>query len=124
MDTIGDVWVLDGVIEGIYTEDGLEAPIIPDSATVIDCKGKWVAPGLVDLRTFCGELGVQHRETFDTLTTAAMSGGYTDLVLGPLGSLCRQSCCGHGSIGAVGQLSHSLSCAGFSDDRVRGRRTR
>ena len=88
---IGHHWghlALDGVIEGIYTEDGLDAPIIPDAATVIDCKGKWVAPGLVDLRTFCGELGVQHRETFDTLTTAAMAGGYTDLVLVPWGLPC------------------------------------
>ena len=88
LDTIGDVWVLDGIIR-IYTEGGLDAPALPpDSATVIDCQGKWVAPGLVDVRTFCGELGVQHRETFDTLTTAAMAGGYTDLVLGPWGAPC------------------------------------
>ena len=56
--------------------------------SLIDCDDKWVAPGLVDVRTFCGELGVQHRETFDTLTTAAMAGGYTDLVLGPWGAPC------------------------------------
>ncbi len=86
--TVGDVWIVDGVIEGIYTSDGDGAPSIPDSTTVVDCKGKWIVPGLVDVRTFCGELGVQHRETFDTLTAAAMAGGYTDLVLGPWGAPC------------------------------------
>lgn len=91
LDTIGDVWILDGVIEGIYPhypQVDRDTPEIPETATVIDCTGKWIAPGLVDLRTFCGELGVQHRETFDTLTTAAMAGGYTDLVLGPWGAPC------------------------------------
>ena len=88
LNTIGDIWILDGIVEGIYTEDGPDSPPVPESATVIDCTGKWVAPGLVDVRTFCGELGVQHRETFDTLTEAAMAGGYTDLVLGPWGAPC------------------------------------
>ena len=87
LDTIGDIWIVDGVIDSIYTDD-MPRPSIPETATVIDCDGKWIAPGLVDVRTFCGELGVQHRETFDTLTAAAMAGGYTDLVLGPWGAPC------------------------------------
>jgi dihydroorotase len=58
------------------------------NALVLDCENKWVAPGLVDLRTFCGELGMQHREDFATLSEAALAGGYTDLVLGPWGVPC------------------------------------
>ena len=54
--TVGDVWIADGVIEGIYAHDD-DVPSIPESAIVVDCDGKWIAPGLVDVRTFCGELG-------------------------------------------------------------------
>ena len=112
LNTVGDIWVLDGVVEGIYTQGGPDSPPVPESATVIDCTGKWVAPGLVDVRTFCGELGVQHRETFDTLTTAAMAGGYTDLVLGTMGgSLCRQPCGCDRPVGAIFEISHSVSCS-------------
>lgn len=82
---IGDLWILDGKIEAIHIGS---TQTIPSDADVIDCKGKWVAPGLVDICTFCGELGVQHRETFDSLTRAALAGGYTDIVLGPWGAPC------------------------------------
>ncbi len=85
---IGDVWTQNGTLEAIYLYEQGAVPTIPDSAEVINCVGKWVAPGLVDLRTFCGELGVQHRENFDSLTRAALAGGYTDVVLGPWGAPC------------------------------------
>ena len=122
LDTIGDVWILDGVIESIYTDD-MPRPSIPETATVIDCDGKWIAPGLVDVRTFCGELGVQHRETFDTLTTAAMAGGYTDLVLGPWGAPCVDNPCSrYRFVGSVCQTSDSVSCAGFINEWIGRRR--
>ncbi len=88
VDGVGDVWVQDGTLLAIYLYEEGTVPKIPDSARVIDCVGKWVAPGLVDLRTFCGELGVQHRENFDSLTRAALAGGYTNVVLGPWGAPC------------------------------------
>ena len=88
LDCIGDVWIQDGVVEAIYQANSEAVVDAPSDASVVDCTGKWIAPGLVDVRTFCGELGVQHRETFGTLTEAAMVGGYTDIVLGPWGEPC------------------------------------
>ncbi len=82
---IGDLWIRDGKIEAIQMG---ESQMLPSNVNVIDCTGKWIAPGLVDVCTFCGELGVQHRETFDSLTQAALAGGYTDIVLGPWGEPC------------------------------------
>jgi len=82
---VGDIWLLDGCIEAVHMGTG---PIFPSESQVIDCSGKWLAPGLVDIRTFCGELGMQHRETFSSLSNAALAGGYTDLVLGPWGAPC------------------------------------
>lgn len=88
LDCIGDVWIQDGIVKAIYQTGAAPSVEVPTEAQVIDCAGKWVAPGLVDVQTFCGELGVQHRETFGTLTEAAMAGGYTDIVLGPWGEPC------------------------------------
>jgi dihydroorotase len=82
---VGDIWLLDGCIEAIHMGTG---SVSPAESQVIDCSGKWLAPGLVDIRTFCGELGMQHRETFSSLSSAALAGGYTDLVLGPWGAPC------------------------------------
>ena len=82
-DGIMDVRIRDGIL----LEFGSE--LSPNNnEMVIDCSGLWIAPGLVDVCTFCGELGEQHREDFASLTNAALAGGYTDIVLGPLGTPC------------------------------------
>lgn len=73
--------------DGILLEVG--SGLVPEkNETIIDCSGLWIAPGLVDVCTFCGELGDQHREDFSSLTRAALTGGYTDIVLGPIGTPC------------------------------------
>ena len=78
-----DLRIKDGML--IQLADELS---INEAEVVIDCAGCWIAPGLIDLCTFCGELGEQHREDFASLTKAALAGGYTDIVLGPLGTPC------------------------------------
>ncbi|MEQ1952642.1 dihydroorotase [Mesorhizobium sp. CN2-181] len=52
-------------------------------ATVIDCTGKTILPGLVDGRVFIGEPGAEHRETIASASRAAAAGGVTSLVMMP-----------------------------------------
>src|SRR5690606_32104441 len=55
----------------------------PEGATVIDCAGKAILPGLVDSRVFIGEPGAEHRETIASASIAAAAGGVTSLVMMP-----------------------------------------
>jgi dihydroorotase len=55
----------------------------PEGATVIDCAGKLVIPGLIDARVFVGEPGAEHRETIASASQAAAAGGVTSLVMMP-----------------------------------------
>ncbi|UVK37092.1 dihydroorotase [Mesorhizobium sp. AR10] len=55
----------------------------PEGATVIDCAGKAVIPGLIDARVFIGEPGGEHRETIASASVAAAAGGVTSIVMMP-----------------------------------------
>ncbi|MFI0846225.1 dihydroorotase [Mesorhizobium sp. IMUNJ 23232] len=55
----------------------------PGGATVIDCTGKTILPGLVDGRVFIGEPGAEHRETIASASRAAAAGGVTSIVMMP-----------------------------------------
>ncbi len=46
----------------------------------VDCHGHCLAPGLVDMRTQFREPGEEHKETLDSISRAAASGGITALV--------------------------------------------
>lgn len=55
----------------------------PEGATIIDCTGKAIIPGLIDSRVFIGEPGGEHRETIHSASHAAAAGGVTSLVMMP-----------------------------------------
>jgi dihydroorotase len=55
----------------------------PEGATVIDCAGKAIIPGLIDARVFIGEPGGEHRETIASASVAAAAGGVTSIVMMP-----------------------------------------
>ncbi len=55
----------------------------PAGATVIDCAGKAIIPGLIDARVFIGEPGGEHRETIASASVAAAAGGVTSVVMMP-----------------------------------------
>ncbi|WP_421912947.1 dihydroorotase [Mesorhizobium sp.] len=55
----------------------------PEGATIIDCAGSAVIPGLVDGRVFIGEPGGEHRETIASASIAAAAGGVTSIVMMP-----------------------------------------
>ena len=56
---------------------------IPSREKVIDLKGKYIFPGIVDMRVFVGEPGYEYKENFRTLSEAALSGGVTSVVTMP-----------------------------------------
>jgi len=56
---------------------------IPSREKVIDLKGKYILPGIVDMRVFVGEPGYEYKENFRTLSNAALSGGVTSVVTMP-----------------------------------------
>jgi dihydroorotase len=55
----------------------------PGGATVVDCGGHVLCPGLVDMQVFTGEPGQEHRETLKTAGRAAAAGGVTTIVVMP-----------------------------------------
>lgn len=52
-------------------------------AEVIDCKGKCLAPGIVDIGVKVSEPGERHKESFRTAGLAAAAGGVTTMVTRP-----------------------------------------
>ncbi|WP_342166296.1 dihydroorotase [Methylobacterium sp. SD21] len=79
-DTSGAILVRDGRIADIVQG---AAPGSPAGAKRIDCAGRVLAPGLIDLRAFVGEPGAEHRETLASASAAAAAGGVTTLVCMP-----------------------------------------
>jgi dihydroorotase len=81
LDTVGDVLVAEGRILAAGPEARGQGA--PDGAEVVDCAGKAVIPGLVDMRVFVGEPGAEHRETLATASHAAAAGGVTTMITMP-----------------------------------------
>jgi dihydroorotase len=52
-------------------------------ALQIDCGGRVLAPGLIDMLVFTGEPGHEHRETLATASKAAAAGGVTTIICMP-----------------------------------------
>ncbi len=75
---------------GLYVKDGVIADLgaslrrnAPEGATVVDCKGRMLCPGLVDAQVFTGEPGYEHRETLKTASHSAAAGGVTTMIVMP-----------------------------------------
>jgi dihydroorotase len=81
LDTRGDVLIADGQVRDI--KRGIGAAGVPEGTEIYDCKGKVVAPGLIDMRAFIGEPGAGHRETLATASEAAAAGGVTTIICQP-----------------------------------------
>src|SRR5215471_8154655 len=52
-------------------------------AEVLDCGGRVLAPGIIDMMVSAGEPGLEHRETLATASRAAAAGGVTTIVCMP-----------------------------------------
>ncbi len=76
---------------GLLTEDGVIADLgselagaeLADGIERVDCGGRVLCPGLIDMRVFSGEPGAEHKETLASLGQAAAAGGVTTAVTMP-----------------------------------------
>ncbi len=75
-ETLGSITLHDGLIAAI------NAPA-PKSATIIDCGGHALAPGIVDWGVKIGEPGERHKESFRSAGLAAAAGGVTTIIARP-----------------------------------------
>ncbi|SLN44202.1 dihydroorotase [Oceanibacterium hippocampi] len=55
----------------------------PEDALVVDCGGRCLAPGLIDMHAELGEPGAEYRETVRSAGAAAAAGGVTTIVALP-----------------------------------------
>ena len=74
LDAEADVLLKDGVVArvGPGIADG-----VGSSVRVVDVRGQWVMPGLIDLHTHLREPGQEYKEDIATGTRAAAAGGFT-----------------------------------------------
>jgi len=74
------------LIDGDRIREVREQPATPAEKLVhqvIDCRGRWVLPGLVDLHVHLREPGEEGKETISTGARAAVAGGVTTVVTMP-----------------------------------------
>lgn len=78
-DKTGAILVEDGAITRVFDETH------PDMTgpTVVDCGGKCLAPGIVDIGVKVSEPGERHKESFRSAGRAAAAGGVTTIVTRP-----------------------------------------
>jgi dihydroorotase len=76
---------------GVLIDDGRIVSVGPNvttasagsAATIVDCAGAVLMPGLIDMRVFTGEPGNEHRETLASASQAAAAGGVTTMIVMP-----------------------------------------
>ncbi len=69
--------------QNLAIEDGRIVEKLAEDAAIVDCSGKWVVPGLIDMRTFLREPGEEDKETIASGTRAAAAGGFTAIACMP-----------------------------------------
>jgi len=77
-DETGAILVIDGVIAALEGADEASS-----GATVIDCGGHCLAPGIVDMRVQLREPGAEHMENMVSASKAAAAGGVTTMAALP-----------------------------------------
>ncbi len=88
LDATADVLLADGRIAGVSTKPG---ELGATGATVIDCAGLLVTPGLIDPHVHLREPGGEHKETIATGVAAAIAGGFTSVCCMPNTTPCLDS---------------------------------
>ncbi|MEW2913008.1 dihydroorotase [Leisingera sp. JC11] len=88
-DTPGAVLVRDGRIAAVEKDAADPARMLraqgltPEDVTEVDCGGKCLAPGIVDIGVKVCEPGERHKESYKTAGLAAAAGGVTTIVTRP-----------------------------------------
>ncbi len=77
IDRVSDVLIQDGMVTAV------DAGARTDGARVIDCAGKVVAPGFIDLHVHLREPGHEYKEDIASGARAAAAGGFTTICCMP-----------------------------------------
>lgn len=80
-DSIGRLLMQDGAI--LAVDDDAGSCDADERAEVIDCSGKCLAPGIVDIGVKVCEPGERHKESYRSAGLAAAAGGVTTMVTRP-----------------------------------------
>src|SRR4029078_4481009 len=78
LDIVGDLLIAEGTIR--EAKKGIGAAGVPEGTDVVDCRGKLVAPGLIDMRALSGDPGEPAREPLPSASQAAAAGGVTTII--------------------------------------------
>ncbi|MGR3660020.1 MAG: dihydroorotase, partial [Paracoccaceae bacterium] len=81
-ETFGAICVVDGTINEVLAKP-IENNAAKSFEKVIDCEGKCLAPGIVDIGVKVSEPGERHKESFRSAGLAAAAGGVTTMVTRP-----------------------------------------
>lgn len=81
VDAVASLLVEDGKVSSINT--GAAQGAAPGGIEVLDAKGLWLLPGLIDMHVHLREPGQEGKETIASGTRAAAAGGVTTLVAMP-----------------------------------------
>jgi len=80
--TIGQLLVEDGKISEIFP-GSVNIDDLSTKPVIVDCDGKFLAPGIVDIGVKVSEPGERHKESFRSAGLAAAAGGVTTMVTRP-----------------------------------------
>lgn len=70
-------------VEGAHISAVTEGGIANPKGEIIDCRGKYLAPGIVDLGVKVCEPGERHKESYRSAGLAAAKGGVTTMITRP-----------------------------------------
>src|SRR3990172_11937537 len=76
IDGPADLLIVDGKVSRVG-KPGKET--MPADCQKLDATGRWITPGFIDLHTHLREPGYEYKETVQTGTRAAASGGFTTI---------------------------------------------
>ena len=79
--TYGAITISKGIISQVT--DNKTNPFSGETGNVIDCHGKYIAPGIVDIGVKVCEPGERHKESYRSAGLAAAAGGVTTMVTRP-----------------------------------------
>ncbi len=74
---LADIYIEDGIIQDIGRD------LKYNCSEVIDCKGLYVIPGMVDMHCHLREPGFEYKETIETGVHSAAAGGFTSIACMP-----------------------------------------
>lgn len=83
VDEQGELLVRNGLVERMGQNLKEELGSDLSETKRVNCHGKVLCPGLIDLRATSGEPGFEHKETLSSLSEAAIAGGVTSLLVTP-----------------------------------------